>query len=270
MSPFQHSNYRTYLKDRLSNMPKAGRGEIGRMAVALNVHSTLISLVMSGERDLNQEQAFDLCAYLELTEAETEYFCLLVQRERAGNKRYESHLLNKLKKLRTESQKIQNRFEHDKKITEEERSTFYSHWIYSAVRLYCSTHESGRNLDQIIERFQIPRPRALEILSFLQSAGLVSESGGRYTMHVKRTFLEQGSPHLPRHHTNWRLRALTYADSLTDKELMFTSPMSLSRQDFGKLREMIAELLKNTSEVVKDSPAEDVACLNVDLFWVKN
>jgi len=51
--------------------------------------------------------------------------------------------------------------------------------------------------------------------------------------------------------------------------MMFTSPVSLSREDFVKIRESLAGLLKSISQTVKDSPEEDIACLNIDFFWIE-
>jgi len=64
-------------------------------------------------------------------------------------------------------------------------------------------------------------------------------------------------------------KSLQQADQITEKELMFTSPISISKQDFEKVREQIVMFLKGFSKVVKDSPAEEIACLNIDLFWIQ-
>lgn len=269
MSIFSHQNYRDFLKSYVSSLPKHGRGEIGKMAKATSIHPTLLSLIFSGKRDLSPEQTHDLGAYLKLTELEADYFSLLVQHARAGNHRLKSHLKKKIVALQTESTKISRRFEHEKSLSEIERSVFYSSWLYSAVRLFTSVGEKGKTLDEITERFLQPRQRILGILNFLLSAGLVVQERERYKIGPLRTFLEQGSSHLVRHHSNWRDKAVQKADQVSEEELMFTSPISLSKSDFARVREEIAALLKSVSATVKDSPAEEIACLNVDLFWIE-
>ena len=47
---------------------------------------------------------------------------------------------------------------------------------------------------------------------------------------------------------------------------MFTAPMTLSKTDFVKLRCRILDLIQETSEMVKDSPSEQIAYLNIDLL----
>jgi uncharacterized protein (TIGR02147 family) len=268
MSIFSFDGYRPYLKDYLLKLPKKGHGELTKIAKVLGVHSTLLSLILSGERDLTLEQAFNLALYLELTDIESDFLSLLVQLSRAGNHRYKAKLKHKIEVLRSEANKISNRFEHEKTLTEEQRSVFYSTWLYSAIRLYTSTREKGVTLEEVTQKFSLDRKRTLGILNFLVSTGLLCEESDHYKMGVQRTFIEQGSPHLTKHHSNWRVKAIQKSDHLSDQELMFTSPVSISKQDFGKIRESLAELLKSVSSTVKESTAEDIACLNIDFFWI--
>lgn len=268
MSLFNFENYREYLQDHLLKLPKKGHGELAKMAKALGVHSTLMSLILSGERELTLEQGYDLAKYLQLTDIETEYLTLLVQYARAGNHRYQHFIQKKLEKIRKEATQIVKRFGHEKTLSENDRTTFYSSWIYSAMRLFTSTDDSGVTIEKLVEKFQMPRPKVIEIVEFLVSVGLVVTENEKYKMGPQRTFLEFGSPHLLKHQTNWRLKALQQADQLSEKELMFTSPISVSKDDFQKIREHLADYIKQFSQIVKDSPAEDIACLNIDLFWI--
>jgi uncharacterized protein (TIGR02147 family) len=269
MTIFEYTNYRKFLSDHISKLPKKGRGEVSRIAHQIKVNPTQVSMVLSGQRDLNQEQAFDIAIYLQLTEIESEYFMTLTQLERAGNHRLKAHIKKKLDKIKNEATKISNRFEHDRKLTEEERTIFYSSWIFSAIRLFCSTNPDGKSVSEISERFDLPRPKVIEILIFLKSTGLIIDENEKFKMGISRTFLEHGSYHLPRHHMNWRVKAMQKFDRVSEKELMFTFPLSVSRDDFEKIRSELAETLKRISTIVKDSPAEDIGCLNIDLFWVE-
>jgi len=268
MSIFSYSDYRKYLNSYIAGLPKKGRGELSKMATHLGVHSTLMSLILSGERELTIEQAYDLATYLQLTDMEMEFLVLLVQYQRAGNHRYKSHVKKKLDALRTEATKLSNRFEHETKLTEEQRSLFYSSWIYSAIRLFTSTKSHGVKVEEITERFRLTRQQVMSVLQFLESAGLITQEKDHYKFGTQRTFLEQGSPHLVKHHSNWRIKSVQKADRISNEELMFTSPISLSKKDFELIREDLAELLKKISLVVKESPAEEIACLNIDLFWI--
>lgn len=84
----------------------------------------------------------------------------------------------------------------------------------------------------------------------------------------KSTHLEQGSPHPLRHHSNWRIRAIRKSEELTERELMYTVLGSLSKGDFASLREEMVAFIKAYLAKVHASPAEDIACFNLDFFWI--
>ena len=113
------------------------------------------------------------------------------------------------------------------------------------------------------------RARILEALRFLIEVGLVEENLGRYRSLPQRTHLEKKSPFLPRHHGNWRMQAIRRAEDLADEELMFTGPLSISREDFKKVREQIVQLIQQVSDTVQKTEPEDMAVFQVDFFWMK-
>lgn len=65
------------------------------------------------------------------------------------------------------------------------------------------------------------------------------------------------------------MKAIQYADDLSETELMFTSPASLSREDFNRLRKKMVLFIQDFLKEVHASPAEDIACFNIDFFWIK-
>lgn len=269
MTIFFYLDYREYLKDLISGLPKSGRGAISKIALQLGVHSTLFSMVLSGQRELTMDQAFDLSQYLRLSEAEADYLSLLVQYNRAGKTTHKSLLRKKILSAQQESRKVSKQFEHDKVLSENDRSIFYSSWQYSAIRLFLDTKSQGYAPEEVAERFQISRPKALSILEFLSKTGLAVQSRGLFKMGPQLTFLEQGSPHLLKHHSNWRVKAIQSTDELSDEEMIFTCPMTLSKQDFLIIRDKLNEFVKELSPRIKASKSEEVACLNIDLFIVK-
>jgi len=268
MKIFEFDDYKALIRTHLRSLPSRGHGQIKRMAEHVGVHTTLMSQILSGDKDLSLEQAQKAAGFLALNELETDYFLTLVQIERAGTRDLKKYFLNKKDDFKKESLKISKRIQAQKSLSEQERSVFYSTWLFSAIHLFCSTQE-GRSLQEIIERFQISAQQALEILRFLTESGLCDLQNSVYRATVLSTHVEKGSPHLLKHHSNWRIKAIQRSENLTDEELMFTGNISLSRQDFTKVREVLVQTIKQVSELVKDSPAEDIANLNLDLFYVK-
>jgi plasmid maintenance system antidote protein VapI len=266
---FEHSRSSSFLRHYLRVLPKKGFGEARKMANHLGVSSTYMSQVLSSAKVLTLEQAFELGEYLGLSALESEYFLLMIQSERAGTARLKAHFAQKLQELKQKSLKLVNRVDAKRSLTDQEKSIFYSNALYSAIHIYCATEKKGRSIEELAQRFDIPRTRVTEITRFLSGTGLCIETNGRFMTGTQSTHLEQGSPHLLKHYTNWRLRALKAAEALHEQELMYTINVALSVDDFIALREEMVQFIKTFLAKALPSPSEEVACLNMDWFWIR-
>ncbi|MCC2679415.1 MAG: hypothetical protein K0R29_1991 [Pseudobdellovibrio sp.] len=268
MSIFEHVDYRDYLRNYIKKLPKRGRGEIHKMAQFMGIHPSLLSQVLSDSKNLTLEQAQLLAKYLGLTNTECEFLFCSVQIQRAGTKDLENYFKGKLADLKKHSQDLSKTVRQDRQLNAEEISVFYSHWLYAAIWLMSSL-TGGRTLEDIVNWFQIPRERAIDVLQFLVNTGLCKIENGRYVMGPQSVHLQRGSPYLPRHHSNWRLRAIETSDKLGADELMYTAPMSMSVADFKKVRSRLNEVIKEVTDIAIPSEAEEMVCFNLDFFWIR-
>lgn len=269
MSPFAFEASRTFLKRYLESLPKRGRGESMRIAKALGVSTSLVSQVLAGEKSFTAEQARSLVGYLGLSGPEADYLFFLICWERAGSPELRAFWKEKLEETKALALKVSSRLRPERRLGDHERTIFYSSPLYSLVRLYTSVGEEGKSLSEISTRFGLSRARASEILRFLVDTGLCRSEGGRYFLGAQSTHAEQGSPHMLRHHSNWRVEAMHCADELSAEELMYTAPVSLSQADFRALREEMVQFVQKFLKRVHASPAEELACLNLDFFWIR-
>ena len=51
-----------------------------------------------------------------------------------------------------------------------------------------------------------------------------------------------------------------------DTDLFYSSPMSLSADDYEKIRTMLLNNIKEILDVMRPSTSEKVCCLNIDWF----
>lgn len=270
MDIYRYNNYRDYLVEIVNSRAVNERGVVSSLAKALRIHTSLMSMILSGKRNLSVEQAYDLCFYLELTDAESEFFILLVQKERAGTDRLKKHLEKKMESFIAQSNLVKSRFSDYKTLTQSDQAIFYSHWIYSAIHLFCTIGRNGKNLVEICDEFKLSRLKIKKVLDFLIKTDLLSEDNGCYQVTTKSTLIGVDSPFLQQHRINWRNRALLRVDDLSDTELMVSAPFSVSKNDFTKIREILLTSLKKTTKIINDSDEELVACLNLDLFYVNH
>ncbi|MGZ3747543.1 MAG: TIGR02147 family protein [Pseudobdellovibrionaceae bacterium] len=269
MTIFEFTDYKKYIQHFIRQQPKKGRGYILKIAEFLNMHPTHVSQILSGSKDFSHEQAFKMTDFLLLNALERDYFLLLVQKSKSGNKEYENFLQTKIVELQKQSLQIDKRISQTKALSDHERSIFYSSWLYSAIRLFCSL-EKGKNLNEICIKFHLDRKQALEIIRFLLDTSLLKEVDNFYQIGATHTHVGLGSPYLNRHHTNWRLKALSHIEQLHSEELMFTGPVSVSKSDFKKIREKLLNVITEIVEYAKkEEPAEELVCLNIDYFFIK-
>ena len=269
MTLFEYKDYRDFIKDGFKNQPKKGHGQARKIAEYLRVSSTYISQVLSGAKSFTLEQSHELAEYFGFNSLESDYFFYLVQKERAGTKSLQTFCENKLEHLRNQALKVINRIQPKKVLSHEEMAVFYSNAIYSAVHLYSSTLAKGRSFDEISKRFDLSRAKTASVVEFLKSSGLIYEESGSFKMSTQSTHVGTDSPFLIKHLTNWHLRAISAAEDLKETELMYSSNVSLSKKDFEKLREKMLIFIKDFLKEVHESPAEDIACFNLDFFWVR-
>jgi uncharacterized protein (TIGR02147 family) len=265
MSVYDFDEYKPLILGILKKMPQEGYGQFRKMAAHLQVNSVIISQIFKGNRELSPEQALDLSQYFGFSEMETEYFVLLVQKERAANHRLKSHLQTRIAKIREQSKDLKSRLPQDQQLSDEAKAIFYSNWYYSGIRLLSSI-PGFQNVDSIAEHFGLPRAHVKKATDFLLTHGLCVEEKGLLKMGPKVTHLESSSPLIARHHSNWRLRSMNSAENLSKEELMYTAPMSLSEKDFEWVRARLVELIESVVGRAKESDSERLACLNVD--WI--
>ena len=163
---------------------------------------------------------------------------------------------------------LSKRVSHATEMTEEQKARFYSDWFYSAIRLLTSIPKY-QTVERIASFLDLPPSKVNEVLQFLVSCGLCRETNGIFELGVAITQLASDSPHGKHNRLNWRLKAMERASDLTQEELMWTCPCSISEDDFHEFREELIQLIKRFYGRVRESKSERLACVNIDWFFVK-
>jgi hypothetical protein len=204
---------------------------------------------------------------LGLPKLETDFFLLLVQIERASTQDLKKYFREKRDEIKRESLKISRLVLPSQEMDDVEKAVFYSSPLYSAIHLYTSISK-GKSLDQIVKRFSLTVERAKAILQFLVDCGLCRFADGLYIMYQPSTHVSRQSPFLTKHHSNWRIAAIQKSENVSQEEFMFTANISISHEDFKVIRETLADAVRNLAKKVEKSEAEEIANINIDLFWV--
>lgn len=266
-SVFDFVDYKAYLLDWLAHAPKRGRGLLSKWAEATRIHKTTFSQIIRGPRHLSLEQAELLARSLELSEGESEYLVLLVNLERAGSTSLRAMFKKQIQAKQRNHQQLSSRVVRSRELTSEEKAIFYSSWLYSAVRNITAL-QGLKQPSQIANRLRISHAALEPVLEFLLGCGLCVRDSAGLAPGPQLTHIEAGSPLVARHHGNWRVKAMERHPMITDEELSYTAPVTLSNDDVKKIRALLADLVQNANKIVQPSLSERLFCLNLDWFEV--
>lgn len=262
---FEFSNYREYLTKWFKDRPHKGYGQMSELSRYIGVHTTLVSQILKGHKDLTTDQAILTCEFLALNNLESEYFLLLVNLDRAGNPSSKRFYKNKIQKLKEQSQNISERVSTDFKLSEEQRAVFYSEWAYSAIRQSVAL-PSINTIEDISQYLDLPIEKVNSYLHFLFQTGLCKQIGKKITIGPSSTHIESSSPWVNVHHTNWRNRAINSLTSPNPSDLHYTSPVTLSVSDCDLIKEKLIQAIEEVRKIVDPSSSEKMYCLNIDWF----
>jgi len=267
MDIYKQKTYREVLKLWLKEQPNSGRGVARKMAVSLNISTVLISQILNGVRVLQMDYAFQLAKFMGLTTAETEYFLLMVQHDHAGTDAYQKYLQKRIELLQDSHTEIKNRVSQDIHLSEKDKAQFYSHWHYSAVRLL--TDVPGLEMPSAIANYlEIPISRVTEVLEFLVRSRMCMLENGKFKMAVRNTHLGSDSPWIYSRQLQWRQKAIQAMESSPKAAVFYTGPMVLSKSDVQWVRDHLVTAIGKITDRAKQSPSEEMMCLNIDWFGV--
>lgn len=261
---FDFKHYKSYLESALG----AGKKKTGRRAEAaraMKCQTAYLSQVMNGHANLSLEQAFSLNEFLRHNADEAEYFLLLVQKERAGTKELERYFQEKLNAISEKRLMIKNRVQAQEGLSPVEQTVYYSRWYYTCIDVMLSIPEL-QTKGALIERLGLPAKTVNEVLDFLVTHGLAIRDGERFKIGPQHLHLPHDSPHIQKHHTNWRLQALNSLDQPKPDDLHYSVVVTLSKADAVKVKERILEMIQDNMKIISDSKEETAFALTIDFF----
>lgn len=265
MNIFDYVKYVKFLQKWISLQPKNGHGVIRKWSEQLNVHSTLLSQILNGKKEISLEHADQLTEILSLTERESDYFMLLVLHSRAGTSNLRKKIEKKIFTAQEESKKVSERLQVKNVLSEEAKARFYSSWIYSGIRNLSALPHMNTS-EKIAEELGLPRDLVQQKLQFLLETQLCTQSDKGLTYGPARTHVSADSFWVNQHHNNWRERSQQMMHLRRESDLFFSFPMSLSNRDAEMVRKLIPVWIEQIHNIVGPSESETVRCLNIDFF----
>lgn len=265
-SIFEFKDYKAYLKYIESRRPQKGRGFRAEISRLVACQTAYISQVLNSHANFSLEQAQGINKLLLHTKEESRFFILLVEYGRAGTVDLRSHFLELMNEQIQKQLNLKERFKIKEVLSLEDQTTYYSEWAYAAVHI-AVTISKLNSAEALADFYQLPKIKVQKILKFLLSAGLILESQPNvYSIGTARIHLGQDSALISKHHTNWRLQAMNSFERETERDLHYTSVVSLSHEDVLEIKAKLVKEIDAIKSIVKASKEETMCCFAMDFF----
>ena len=271
MSIFSYNDYKVYLRDLLTkeasdkNESSHRVRSLADLARKTGYQRSFFSRVIHAELHLTSEAAFKVSNALKFSDHEYKYFSWLIEKARAGDKDYKKYAEAQAQKLKDENEHKQKSILNTVVSDTNYLNYYMSSWIWSAVHLATSV-ENLQTPEKISAYLKIPEQTVIEVLHFLQGHGLVRAYGNKFVFDKGTAFFREDSPWAYSHGSNWRQKALAETPLKKPRSQHFTNVMTISSEDFEKIREVILKSIEKINKISVPSEPEEVVCLNVDYF----
>lgn len=265
-SVFSFSEYRKYLRDWLSASNR-GRGILTKLAQAISCQNSHLSRVLREEVHLTLDQAYEASQFMQLGEAEANYFMKLVEMERSSRPNYRNKLKNELKKIKSDQENLANRFVSTAIGSLEKEMTYYSSWQWSAIHILLDISKY-RTPKTIADRLGLSELLVRQILSTLENFGMVRREGESWRIQNLFTHLAKNSPMNPIQHGNWRSRAVLSSQVPENENLHYTMVQTIGKEDFERIKQQLLKAIDEYRKVADASPSEELICFTLDFFKV--
>jgi uncharacterized protein (TIGR02147 family) len=263
---FEFRDYKAYLKHTESKRPHRGRGFRADLARATGCQTAYVSQVLNGKANFSLEQSHAINELLIHSKEEARFFLTLVEYVRAGTQKLRSHFLEIMEEQIQRQLNLKERFKVKESLSLEDQTTYYGEWAYAAIHIAVTVGQL-QTAEALAEFFNLPKLKIQKVLKFLTTTGLVTEiPGGKYQIGTARLHLGNDSPLLAKHHTNWRLQAMNSFERESERDLHYTSIVSLSLEDVLQIKSRFVREIDAYNLIVKDSKEETICCLALDFF----
>ena len=264
LTVFDFSSHFEYIRTRLDSK-KNKRGVKSQFAEYVRILPAYLSQVLKEKYALSLEQADLANQFFDHSIEESDFFLLLTSKDRAGTeslkKRYQSHINEILSKRKL----LVERLGKKKELSNEAQGIYYSSWLYSTIHVAC-TIESLRTSKALSEHLDVPIEIVGKILNFLEEHSLLVKDMESYKTTNNWLRLGKNSPHIVKHHTNWRLQAINNLETQTDDDLHYSGIFSLDDKTAQKVKNEFLDFLKQQLKTFESARETDLFAIGIDFF----
>lgn len=266
-SIFDYADYKDFLRAVVTESTQ--RGIVKLLADSAQVHRPYLSRVLNDKVHLQPEQLYGVSRYLQLSDSETEYLLLLLEKHRSSKSdfiKYVDSRIDILKKGHVEKTKTEGRTDASMAL-DVDSFTYYSHWIYPLVHVAVSI-PSFQRIEVLSRKLGESLDRILQVLGHLERMGFVVKERDLWKWKKGSWHTSITDPRTTLNHRN--LHDLSQRQFYLDPELgtHFSVIQSISENDFEKLRRSLLNWLSSFNKIAGPSKPEVAIGLCFDFFRI--
>lgn len=258
---YKYSDYRQFLNQSISKK----RGMKAALARKLRCQTSFVSQVLSGRTELSMDHAVIVCEFLGMTRAESRFYLLLVQRSRAGSIELKRFLDSEIEEERKKQKTIREKIKVYDRLSPNLETVYYSSWWYSAIHILVA-FEEFQTRASIVDRLNLAPHVVDEALAFLESSKCIRNEKGKFKINQTRIHLDEKSPLIARHHSNWRIKAIEAIERQDPSHIHYSGVIGISRLAAEKIKTTLYETLQKVEPEIQNSPEEEPRVLLLDFF----
>jgi len=265
---WKYKDYKDLLTDKIT--AEKGLSKSG-LAKACNCQSAYISQILNGHANLSAEQLLSAGEYINLSESEIDFFILLHSFNKAGTSQLRKYYKTKIDEFIEHSLNLSKRLDVKNTLTEDEKAKYYSSWLYTVIHLMTTLPEK-MTIERISSHLSITQSKASDVTNFLQTCGLIQKKNNYYLPGKTRFHLDSNSHLLPLMHLNSRNLVIEkiqkFKTSELSSNLIYSSAITLSKDDFKKIKNILISAIQDSKEIIKDSSEEVLGLFNLDFIEI--
>lgn len=266
-SIYDAKNHFEYLKYKLDPR-KTARGIKTKFSEYLRVQNAFLSQVLAEKYPLSLEQADLANQFFDHSKEESEFFILLVSRDRSGTKTLKSHFENQIQIILKKRQLVIERLGRKSELDDTAKGVYYSSWLYAAIHVACTISEL-QTRSSLALYFGISLEVTGKVLDFLVEQNLLIKEFEYYKVTKTWVRLDKDSPHIIKLHSNWRQVAIRDLEIQTNEDLHYSGVFSMDKKTALRIKDQFMDFIKAQLKQIEIAEEKELYVFNGDFFSLK-
>jgi len=264
-------SYRSIIKTLILNNKKTIKKlSFQDMAKEMRVQKSYLTKVFRGEANMNSDQLFAACKYLDLLEDEREYLSLLVEYDRSVIVERKKILLEKIHKIQEKHLDTQEHISYSKSETDSLKNTeFFVDPMNQVVHMALMIPKYRKSPHLLRKDLNLSEIYFEKILNCIKKNGFINQIVSPIEVLVDFFHLSRDSIMCRPHQIAMRTISNALLFDEKNDSYVFSATICSNEEDRKKIKAHFLKFIKTVEEIVKKSKSEKIYQLNFDLFsWL--